>query len=244
MNTTTTAPPSDDRQPQKRPGRLMIDAPVRVFHGLFALSFAGAWLTAESERWRDVHMALGYAFGGLLVLRLVYGLLGPRQARLGSLVQRVAGLGDWMRRARAGQLDLPRVASLGLAASVLLMLALAAPLVLAGHASDTGWLGLDDALEEVHEFLAQAELALVLAHLGLIACLSALRGRNLARPMLTGRAEGTGPDLVKANRAWLGGLVLLAYLGFVGWQLSQPAADPTAAPPVASRGTAPDNDDD
>ena len=65
-----------------RPTRLMIDAPVRAFHWLFALSFAGAWLTAESERWRDLHVTLGYAFAGLLLFRLVYGLVGPRQARL------------------------------------------------------------------------------------------------------------------------------------------------------------------
>lgn len=33
------------------------DAPVRVFHWLLALSFAGAWLTAESARWRLVHVS-------------------------------------------------------------------------------------------------------------------------------------------------------------------------------------------
>ena len=42
------------------------DAPVRVFHWLMALSFAGAWITADSERWRALHVTLGYTVGGLV----------------------------------------------------------------------------------------------------------------------------------------------------------------------------------
>ena len=38
---------------------LVWDAPVRVFHWLLVLSFAGAYLTAESERWRLLHVSLG-----------------------------------------------------------------------------------------------------------------------------------------------------------------------------------------
>ena len=39
---------------------LVWDAPVRVFHWLMVLCFAGAYLTAESEKWRLVHVTLGY----------------------------------------------------------------------------------------------------------------------------------------------------------------------------------------
>jgi cytochrome b len=38
---------------------LVWDVPLRVFHRLLAGSFVGAFLTAESERWRDVHAVLG-----------------------------------------------------------------------------------------------------------------------------------------------------------------------------------------
>ena len=47
------------------------DAPVRVFHWLLVLSFAGAYLSAESERWRLLHVTLGYTLGGLVAFRLV-----------------------------------------------------------------------------------------------------------------------------------------------------------------------------
>jgi hypothetical protein len=41
------------------PGRLVTDAPTRMFHWLFALSFLGAYLTADGEHWRLLHVTLG-----------------------------------------------------------------------------------------------------------------------------------------------------------------------------------------
>lgn len=202
-------------------GRLTIDAPTRAFHWLFALSFAGAWLTAESERWRDVHVTLGYAFGGLLLFRLVYGLIGPRQARLPLLWRRASGLGGWLRSTLSGQPDLPRLATLGMGVAMLLLLMVAAPLVLSGYAGHIDWLGLEDALAELHEFFANTLMALVLTHLALIAVLSLMRRKNTALPMLTGRTAGTGPDVVKANRGWLALLLIAGFVGFVAWQASQ-----------------------
>lgn len=207
--------------PPHAAARRMIDAPVRAFHWLFALSFAGAWITAESEHWRGLHVTLGYAFGGLLLFRVIDGLVGPRHARLAQLGRRVAGLSDWWRQAWSGHVDLPRAATLGMATAMVLLMAIAAPLVLSGYAGQADWLGLEHAMQEVHEALANAAMALVGAHLALIALLSALRQRNLAKPMLTGYTPGPGPDLVKANRSGLAVLLLVAYLGFVGWQTAQ-----------------------
>lgn len=215
------APASTSSAPVARPARLIIDAPVRVFHWLFALSFAGAWLTAESERLRGLHVTLGYAFGGLLLFRFVYGLVGPRQARFALLWHRVSGLGDWLRNAMAGRVDLHRAATLGMGAAMLLLMTVAAPLVLSGYAGYVEWMGTDDAMEEAHEFFANSAMALVATHLALIVLLSILRRRNFATPILTGRTPGSGPDLVKANRTWLAVVLLAAYVGFVGWQTVQ-----------------------
>lgn len=228
-----TSSPSDaaasvSHAPARR-GRLTIDAPMRAFHWLFALSFVGAWITAESERWRDVHVTLGYAFGGLLVFRLVYGLIGPRQARLSMLWRRVSGLRDWLNGALSGQLGLSRLATLAMGLAMVLLLLASAPLVLSGYAGHIDWLGQEDALEEVHEFFANSVMALVLAHLGLIALLSLVRRKNIAQPMLTGRAAGSGPDLVTANHGWLAMLVIATFVGFIAWQLTQDGGQPPAA---------------
>jgi len=60
------------------------DLPVRLFHWLFALSFLGAFVTAESERLRDVHVVLGYTMLALIAFRLLWALVGSRYARLSS----------------------------------------------------------------------------------------------------------------------------------------------------------------
>ncbi|MBK7026675.1 MAG: hypothetical protein IPH40_07130 [Polaromonas sp.] len=54
----------------------MIDAPTRMFHWLFVLSFLGAYLTADGERWRMLHVTLGYTMA-VVGLRVLYGLFGP-----------------------------------------------------------------------------------------------------------------------------------------------------------------------
>src|SRR5690606_18254089 len=52
------------------------DLPTRLFHWLLASTFAGAWLTGDSERWMVVHTLLGYTFAGLIAFRLVWGFVG------------------------------------------------------------------------------------------------------------------------------------------------------------------------
>ena len=227
-------------------GRRVTDAPTRMFHWLFAVSFAGAYLTADSEHWRALHVTLGYTLAGLLAFRVLYGLLGPRQAGLGLLWRKLGGLPAWLRsvvqarslagsHARQGQ-------NLLMALAVVALLVLAAPLTLSGYATYNEWGG--DWLEHVHEFLGNSFLAVVLAHLALIAGLSLLRRKNQALPMLTGRIEGAGPDLVKHNRAGLAAALLIAVLAFGAWQWQQ--APNGLLPAASSQGRAAghDHDDD
>ena len=228
-----TATPAARRAPQAR-SRRVTDAPTRMFHWLFALSFVGAYVTAESEHFRLLHVTLGYTLAGLLVFRAVYGFLGPRSMGLGLLWRKVSGAPDWLRslwRARPLSDAAPAGAgvnwrqgqNLGMAAAIVLMLATVLPLTLSGYGSYNEWgdvLG-GDWLEEVHEFFGNAMLMLVLSHLGLLLALSLLRRKNQALPMLTGRVDGPGPDLVASNRSALAVLMLLCVLAFGAWQWQQ-----------------------
>lgn len=232
--------------------RRVVDAPTRVFHALFALSFAGAYLSAESERWRALHVTLGYTLAGLLAFRVLYGLFGPRQARLGALLRKLAAAPAWVQGtlqalksgqwqaliARPGQ-------NLLLSASVAALLGLALPLTLSGWATYSDW---GDVFEELHEFFGNAMLAVVLAHLGLVAAWSLLRRQNLALPMLSGTAAGPGPDLVKRRHRGLALLLVLAVLAFGAWrwQLAPQGLVPGwgAAGPASALPGDDDNDDD
>jgi cytochrome b len=213
----TTLPHTTETPARPLPGGRVIDAPVRAFHGLFAVCFAGAWLSGDSEHWRLVHVTLGYTFGGLLIFRILWGLAGPRQAGLAMLWRKLKhrpGLSSLLDPAR-------RRAALQwlLSATVAGMLLSTLPLTLSGLAVYQEWGG--EWLEEVHEFFANGFLLLVGAHLALLVVLSGLRRQNLALPMLTGRRAEPGPDLVKRNYGLVALLMLGAVLAFWGWQAAQ-----------------------
>jgi len=198
-----------------------------MFHWLFALSFVGAYLSADGERWRALHVTLGYTMAGLLVFRVLYGIFGPRQAGLGLMWRKLGSAPAWLRTAvqsrSVSAINWRQGQNLLMALAVVALLALVVPLTLSGYATYNEWgdfLG-GDWIEEVHEFFGETLLAVVLAHLALIAGLSVLRRRNQAMPMLTGRVDGAGPDLVKDNRTWLAALLLMAVLAYAAWEWQQ-----------------------
>ena len=214
-------------QPAAPQRRLVTDAPTRMFHWLFALSFLGAYLTADGEHWRLLHVTLGYTMAGLLAFRVLYGLFGPRTASLGLLWRKLAGAPAWLRSlpqaASLRQVNWRQGQNLLMVLAVVALLVMVVPLTLSGYATYNDWgdfLG-GDWVAEVHEFLGEAILFVVLAHIGLIAALSVLRRKNQALPMLTGRIPGPGPNLVQKNRTWLAALLLLAVLAFGAWEWRQ-----------------------
>ena len=73
MNETSAFPAEPSTSQAAARGVLVWDFPVRVFHWLLALNFAIAWLTAESETWRLVHVIAGYTVAGLVAFRLAVG---------------------------------------------------------------------------------------------------------------------------------------------------------------------------
>lgn len=247
----TTAPASVQRSASS--GRRVTDAPTRMFHWLFALSFLGAYVTADGERWRLLHVTLGYTMAGLLGWRVIYGLIGPRHAGLGLLWRKLTGLPAWLRSlpsaSSPSSVNWRQGQNLLMAMAVALLLVLVVPLTLSGYGTYNDWgdvLG-GDWLEELHEFFGETFLMVVLGHLALIAGLSVLRRKNQAAPMLTGRIEGSGPDLVKHNRAWLAGVLLMAVLAYWAWewqQSPQGLVTPQALSSLTTSGHHDDEDDD
>lgn len=225
---TTTSAPAPTTATRPAPTRRVTDAPTRMFHWLFALCFVGAYLTSDGERLRLLHVVLGYSAAGLLGFRALYGLVGPRQARLTGLWARASGGVRWLRSlgaalsARSGAgVNWRQCQNGAMALAVVAILLAVVPLTASGYATFNDWGG--EWLEEVHEALGEALVWLVVAHLGLLLAISVARGRNQALPMLTGRIDGAGPDLVKHDRAWLAALVLAALVGYWAWEWQQPA---------------------
>lgn len=224
---------------------LVWDAPVRVFHWLLVLSFAGAYLTAESERWRLLHVSLGYTMGGLVAFRILWGLWGTRHARFSSFVRGPAAVARYVRSLLARQPE-HHVGHNPAGAVAIVLLLLAGIAIVA-----SGWAIYNDVggrlLEELHEGAANLMLAVVAVHVAGVVVSSWLHRENLVRAMVTGKKEGTPEQGVR--RAWRGLalLVLVAALGF--WWLQWHNASTLAAPgsnmsaETAKSGSHQDDDD-
>jgi len=218
---------------------LVWDAPVRVFHWLMVLCFAGAYLTAESERWRTVHVTLGYTMAGLVAFRLVWGLVGTRYARFANFVRGPAAMVRHARSLLSGHPE-PSIGHNPLGA-----LAIVALLGLTLAVTAAGWATLNERgghwIEEFHEVVAQLMLAVVGVHVAGVILGSRLHRESLVAAMITGRKRGHPEDGVR--RAWRGlaALVLLVVLGF--WWLQWRSAAPAPGGTAAASAKAHDDDD-
>ncbi len=197
---------------------LVWDLPTRVFHWLFAASFAVAWLTHDSSRLLDVHVFAGYLFAALLVFRLVWGVAGGRYARFRSFVwswrDARAYLIDVLRRRAPRHLGHNPAGSWAIYAMLALGVAVAATGigVLGGeerHGPLAGLLGFraGAVLHEAHELAAIAMLLLVLGHLAGVVVESAVHRENLIAAMVSGLKRGRAPA---ARRYRTVGIALLA----------------------------------
>ena len=89
---------------------------------------------------------------------------------------------------------------------------------------DVGGEVLGEVLTDVHEMFGSLMLTAVGVHVAIIGIASLVRRRNLVRPMLTGRADAPGPDVVSANRRWLAIVVMAAALGVAAWSMTSASA--------------------
>lgn len=161
------------------------DPLVRIFHWSLVLAFFGAYVLGEDGG--PVHQALGYAVLGLVAFRLLWGVVGSRHARFADFVPSPRRLVAYVKDVAAHR----EVRHLGHnPAGGAMIVALLLALVGTGL---TGWLQTTDAfwgseaLEDVHEALANATLALVGLHVAGVAFSSLRHRENLVRAMFTGR---------------------------------------------------------
>ena len=207
---------------ETRSSTLVWDLPVRLFHWLLVLCFAGAWLTAESEHWRLVHVTLGYTMAALVAFRIVWGLLGTRYARFSSFVRGPSAVLAYLRSLSGPKPEHHTGHNPAGALAIVGLLALIAVTTATGWAAYREIAG--DWLEEVHEVAANGLLGLVIIHLIGVAVGSWVHRENLVRSMLTGRKPVPPVEGIRRGWATVAALMLAGVLGFwwVQWQ-SAPA---------------------
>ena len=193
---------------------LVWDAPVRVFHWLMVLCFAGAYLTAESERWRLIHVTLGYTMGGLIVFRLLWGVAGTRYTRFANFVRGPSAIVGYLRTLPG---DTPtHYTGHNPAGAVAIVLLLVAGCIIVA----TGWASYNEFggewLSELHEGASNTMLAIVAIHVVGVVVSSRLHRENLVRSMVTGSKAGARIDSIE-SALWMVALLLLAAVLVFWW---------------------------
>ena len=221
---------------------LVWDAPVRVFHWLMVLSFAGAYLSAESERWRLLHISLGYTMAALVAFRVVWGLVGTRYARFAEFMRGPRTVATYVQGILQGQ---PKAyTGHNPAGAVAIAMLLLLTLVIAA----TGWATLNEvggkALEELHEGGANLMLAVVAVHLCGVVLSSWLHKTNLVQAMVTGRKPAAPQAGIRSPWYSVAAVLLVAVAGFWYYQWQSAPLQGTAAATPASAARGHDGDDD
>ncbi|WP_287601048.1 cytochrome b/b6 domain-containing protein [Thiothrix sp.] len=194
---------------------LVWDLPTRVFHWSFALSFAGAYLTAESERYRDIHLALGYVFLGMLVFRLVWGLVGTAYVRFRAFWFKPAEIVAYLRALLSPHPQ--HYVGHNPAGGVAIFLLLALGLLISVSGLGLYWeIGDEDWFEELHEIAANVMLLVVGVHIAGVLVSSVLHKENLVRAMFNGYKQAVNAVSIPHHYTWLGISMLVVMLVFLG----------------------------
>ncbi len=219
------------------------DPLVRSGHWLLVLAFTIAYLTEEELL--TVHSWAGYLVAAIVVVRVVWGFIGPRFARFSDFVYRparvLAYLGELLTfRARRYLGHSPTGGVMVIALLLVLAATTVSGMAVLAIEENAGplahWLGHPAAtvsnppgqltpavmrfpsetgaltpvngeeelegehefelLEELHEFLANVTLVLVIVHIGGVLFASLVHRENLVWAMVTGRKralKGSGP---------------------------------------------------
>lgn len=218
--TETATEPTPDRDVAEADATATVrvwDPLVRIFHWGLVAAFAVVWLTAdELER---VHEIAGYTIAGLVAFRLVWGFAGGRYARFVQFLRGPAPVLGHVRdmlRGRARRYLGHNPAGAAMIVALLITLSgtaftgwlIAEPsriallpemprIVTPAHADDDPfWRGGrdEDAVEDVHETLANLLLVLAGLHVAGVAVASISHRENLVRAMITGDKRAPGPD--------------------------------------------------
>jgi cytochrome b len=179
----------------KTPQIYVWDPFLRLFHWSLVVGFTIAYLTEDDLL--KVHVWAGNVVGLLVLARVIWGFVGPTHARFSDFIYAPATTVRYMRdlvlfRAKRYLGHSPGGGAMVLALLLLLTATVVTGLIVYGGDQQAGPLAgmftkdTGEAMEEVHEVIANITLAFILAHIAAVVLASFVHRENLARAMITG----------------------------------------------------------
>jgi cytochrome b len=160
------------------------DPLVRIFHWALAAAFVVAWFSHGG--YLPLHRLAGYAIAALVLVRLLWGFVGPPHARFADFVRGPRELAAYAGLVVRGRE--PRYLGHNPAggAMVVLLLTFLAALCATGVILDTPWYRDDGRVKQVHDLLTDAVLVCIVLHLVGVVYASWRHRENLVGAMISG----------------------------------------------------------
>jgi cytochrome b len=188
---------------------LVWDFPVRVFHWLLVVSFAGAWLTSESEAQQMIHYAFGYTATALILFRVVWGIVGTRYARFSQFIKGPRETLHHIKSLLTGNQH-PELGHNPAGALVMISLMILILLIsLTGYWSVKEFLG--DFMSGAHETISNIALVVVVIHMAAAIIMSFMQKENLILSMVTGKKPGASEQAIRYPMYLVGLILMLAW---------------------------------
>ncbi|MEO7247072.1 MAG: cytochrome b/b6 domain-containing protein, partial [Novosphingobium sp.] len=185
------------------------DLPVRLVHWSFVALLPALWWTAHHGK-IDLHKTLGLTMLGLVVFRVLWGIVGSESARFSKFVRGPAAVIAYLRDMRGGAPALTVGHNPVGGWSVVLLLALLAAQVIIGlftqdvDGIESGPLNYlvsydtAETLRGLHELGFNLILLFVIVHIAAVIYYTLVKKDRLIKPMITGAREF--PDHIPAPR--------------------------------------------
>lgn len=219
------------------------DLPVRLFHWLLVASVIGAFVTAKiggnAMIW---HGRLGLVILGLLVFRIVWGLVGSTYARFLHFVRGPQAIlaylhGHWQGQ---GHNPLGALSVLGLL-GILLAQAITGlfandDIAFYGYLAKLIETDCSNDMTRIHHLLEKLLMLLVALHIAAILFYARIKKHNLVKPMISGWADGKPEESAQGGKPTAFILAVLIALAAVlaasGTFLPAPPPPPASIAPA------------
>lgn len=164
---------------------LVWDWPLRLWHWTLALLVLVAWF--KPNRHDGLHRAAGYGVIGLLLFRIVWGVVGTRHSRFRALGPKLRAAPAFLRHLSRGRTGRYRgLNPAGAAMLVALLLLLTISSVTGAMQVTVSFFGMWW-VEDTHAWASDAVIILVVLHVIGVLMVSLIQRKNLIRAMVSGR---------------------------------------------------------
>lgn len=189
---------------------LVYDLPTRIFHwlfsGLFLLSFVIAQTVDDESVIFSYHMLSGLMLGGLVVWRILWGLVGSKHARFSGFNLNPVHLKDYFLGILSGSKKRWLGHNPASSWAAVTMFALALGLAITGYLMSTGN---KETFEDIHEFMANTFIVVVVLHVAGIILHSLRHQDAIALSMVDGKKEApAGSASIRSSRPFAAVMLL------------------------------------